>query len=197
MFRHVTSHRLKHAAGLVLCGWATGVLCQTPYSPPPRSVDDVLAVLEQYKPDPAAIEKARRTAAQEPPSNASPRELSIFFHKRGRAALELGNLAQEISDYRKALDYDPPNQAVEAGGVGAKVWILQDLAIAERDSGNLLNARQAREQILRLVQQTSSMTVAAHKNIATTHRSGTSTLFFLIIHLLRNHLCLSTLSPSW
>ena len=43
---------------------------QTPYVLPPRNVDDILAVLEQYKPDPTLAERRRAAASRQPPAVA-------------------------------------------------------------------------------------------------------------------------------
>ena len=44
------------------------VYAQDTYAPP-RNVDDILAVLDQYKPDPKRIEQNRAKAREEPAAN--------------------------------------------------------------------------------------------------------------------------------
>jgi hypothetical protein len=70
---------------------------QTP-SAPPRNVADILAVLDQYKPDPVAVEKLRAQAEVQPPVTKHEQELAVFFHKRARANENLGRFSQQTAD---------------------------------------------------------------------------------------------------
>ena len=49
---------------------------------PPKSIADILAILEQEKPDPAKISKLRDEADREPSSRASPSDLLTFYLRR-------------------------------------------------------------------------------------------------------------------
>jgi hypothetical protein len=46
---------------------------------PPRNVADILAVLDQYKPDPEATAKLRALAEAQPPDTKHEQELAIFY----------------------------------------------------------------------------------------------------------------------
>jgi hypothetical protein len=87
--------RLLIAAVLLLA--AIHGQAQTPPAPP-RNVADILAVLDQYKPDPAAVDKLRAQAEAQPPDTKNEKELGIFYHRRGRAHKDLGNAPQQIAD---------------------------------------------------------------------------------------------------
>lgn len=89
------------------------VLAQTPPAPP-RNVDDILAILEHYKPDPVAVEQLRAAVAAEPPATDNRQDLAIFYHRRSRANESLGRQRQRVADLNKALEY------VEAGGAAGR-----------------------------------------------------------------------------
>jgi CHAT domain-containing protein len=116
---------------------------------PPRNVDDVLAVLEQYKPDPAAIERLRAAVGATPPSTENRQQLANFYHRRARAHSELGDLRRQTEDLKLALDY--VNEGAVAGereGIGRINVILGELATAEELGGNLLRAIELRKRII-------------------------------------------------
>lgn len=87
-----------------------------PQAAPPRSVSDVLAVIDSHKPDPEAIRRNREAAALEPPSGADRVTLKRFYLARSEAAGRLGMLQKEISDLEDALKVtegaDPDNWLV-------------------------------------------------------------------------------------
>lgn len=93
--------QLLVAAALMLA--AIRGQAQTPPAPP-RNVADILAVLDQYKPDSAAVETSTAAASALPPvvgdlSDLSERQkLAVFFHRRARANGVIGKTAQEIAD---------------------------------------------------------------------------------------------------
>ena len=108
---------------------------QTP-SAPPRNVADILAVLDQYKPDLEAVAKLRAQAEAQPSATTNGQELAVFFHRRGRANKVLGNAKQQIADFGKALESVRPNAMPEDDGIGDRNRILSDLAEAELAGGN-------------------------------------------------------------
>jgi len=91
---------------------AAGVLCtvgaQTAagQGAPPKSIADILAILEQEKPNPAKIAKLRDEADREPPSRASPNDLLTFYLRRSEARQVAGRLAEARADIDKALSVD-------------------------------------------------------------------------------------------
>ncbi len=73
------------------------------FVPPPRQVDDILAILDEPAPEKAELVKKLKTrAAAEPPANASKKKLMKFYNKRGKAAANLGRHNQFLEDAREA-----------------------------------------------------------------------------------------------
>ncbi|MCX7167473.1 MAG: CHAT domain-containing protein [Rhodocyclales bacterium] len=103
---------------------------------PPRNVADILAVLDQYKPDPAAVAKLRAQAEAQPPDTRHEQELAIFYHRRGQANAVLGNAKQQIADLERALSYVFPSDLVKDGGIGDRRRITLDLIYAEIQGGS-------------------------------------------------------------
>jgi CHAT domain-containing protein len=111
-------------AGVILCALSTG--CQPDQKPvvsldqarqiqagmqgqasfvaPPRTITDITAVLDQYKPDPAKLEEARKKADAEPPQGLAPLKLADFYYDRGQAAAEIGRRAQQLEDARRSVE---------------------------------------------------------------------------------------------
>ena len=102
------------------------------YTPPPKTISDVVSLLDQQKPaDPKAVEKARKTATREPPLRAKGDDLANFYWRRGLAARRIGDVKQQIADLKKALRH-----AVWAD----KVRMGQDLSLAEAVGGSFADA---------------------------------------------------------
>lgn len=102
----------------------------------PRSIDDIVKVLDHYKPDAAAIEKARATLKQSPPESTENAVLFRFYSERAGAANKLGDSTEAIASLRKAREY-------MSSGDRSAPSLLQTLAVAEWFGGNPLNATQA------------------------------------------------------
>lgn len=103
---------------------------------PPRSVADIIAILDQYKPDEASLAKLRAQAEAQPPDTKHEQELAIFYHRRGRANKEVGNSKQQIADFETALRLALPSGITEAEGIGQRFRIVLDLIAAEIHGGN-------------------------------------------------------------
>ncbi|MBF0563448.1 MAG: tetratricopeptide repeat protein, partial [Alphaproteobacteria bacterium] len=71
---------------------------------PPRSVNDILALLDQEKPDPAKLLITLKAADAPPPSGANKAVLANFYLERGKAAATLGRSKQQIDDLTSAYD---------------------------------------------------------------------------------------------
>ena len=91
------SRLLRSGALLQVCVFAAWWLMtlrpahgQSVYTPPPRTVEDILAVLDQYKPDPTVAEKARAAASRQPPATANKADLAKFYLERSYAARDIG-----------------------------------------------------------------------------------------------------------
>ena len=73
------------------------------FVPPPRTIRDITAILDQQKPaDPAEIARKEAEADGQPPAGESGASLAKFYFKRGMAARHLGRSAQELADLREA-----------------------------------------------------------------------------------------------
>ena len=85
------------------------------FVPPPRRINDILAILDQsVQPDEAIVRKYKAVADQSPPQKADNVDLAYFFKRRGEAALQLGRLHQTLKDLRTALLYAEKTEMVDA-----------------------------------------------------------------------------------
>jgi len=75
---------------------------------PPRTIADITAVLDREKPDPAKVAAARAVADKAPPAGLDGAAAARFYFDRGTSAGELGRSAQELADYRKAVELIEP-----------------------------------------------------------------------------------------
>ena len=100
------------------------------FTKPSRRITDILAVLNQPGQFDAKITQQLKTkAAALPPAKADDSTMAVFYHDRGEAARQLGQIKQAIDDLRKALEYS------EKAGLRDD-RILRHLAIAEQGAGN-------------------------------------------------------------
>ncbi len=146
---------------------------------PPRTVEDILALLDQYRPDPIAVQELIDSANAEPPrvnslSDFSERQkLAVFFHKRSRARGLIGKAEQQIADLRKALEYVGTGATQEEfEGIGDKGYILHDLAIAEVSGGNWLRALDAWQSQIQLLGSGRGRTIWTWTAIANIHAAA-------------------------
>jgi CHAT domain-containing protein/tetratricopeptide (TPR) repeat protein len=110
---------------------------QAPHASP-RTIFDVTALLEQFKPDPVKVENAKARLAQQPPEGADDSTLARFYFERARAAEELGDVRKKLEDFRKAREY--------VRGTVDTWWVLEGLSNAETAVGNLRNVVELRLQ---------------------------------------------------
>jgi CHAT domain-containing protein/tetratricopeptide (TPR) repeat protein len=102
------------------------------FVPPPRTISDIAAILDQQKPDPAKLAAATAAADAQPPAGLSPVELAEFHFKRSNAARELGRDQQRRDDARLAYE-----AGVAAGLQGRELGrFLRQWATAEQHAGN-------------------------------------------------------------
>ena len=145
------------AASLIL-GWGAAVRAQSAanapeahaFTPPPRSIADITAILDREKPDPAKIAEAKQRADAQPPSGASDVELQKFYSSRGEAADNLGRSQQAITDFGKAVDLAQRNQANDPI---TYAQALSNTARANRKAGNTQAALQLYAQEADIVQR--------------------------------------------
>ena len=113
----------------------------TPETAPPRTVADIIKVLEHYKPDPAVATKAREAAAAQPPASTDRLTLLRFYVERARAAVKVGNTTQQITDLRTARQYMQRGEELS-------LFALGELATAEAIGGNIVNASAILDEVL-------------------------------------------------
>ena len=71
---------------------------------PPRTIADITAILDQEKPDPTRIAKAKTAADLPPPEGADAKKLAQFYYDRGNARSFLARNSDALADGKKALE---------------------------------------------------------------------------------------------
>jgi CHAT domain-containing protein/tetratricopeptide (TPR) repeat protein len=106
------------------------------FQPPPRTISDIAAILDQQRPDPAKVAAFVAKADAQPPVGAQGLALATFHYERGLAAGEIGRIRQRVSDLREAA------RLASAGGALPQVQSLyaQQLSIALGISGETREA---------------------------------------------------------
>jgi CHAT domain-containing protein len=110
---------------------------------PPRTISDITAVLDQYRPDPAKAAAEKAAADAQPAAGLAGVSLARFYYQRGIAAGEIGRLTQQLEDLHHAVEI----------GAGTDTLVLQALAQAEYQAGNPANAIRLSEQRIPLDSQ--------------------------------------------
>ena len=141
--------RRRIAAGVLAAasGFAAPASAQSEqekYALPPRTVEDVVRALDQYRQDPAIAGRARAAARAQPPATQDARTLFEFYLARGRAAVQTGAGRQVIEDLRKAVEHGREGRYDEFPAA------VQELAIAEMNYGNWLAALRGYEEVLQI-----------------------------------------------
>lgn len=76
------------------------------FTPPPRTIADVTALLSEEKhEDEEAFKKAVAAVDAVPPATDDAKTLAQFYMDRGRAAFAAGRADQELADYRLAVKH--------------------------------------------------------------------------------------------
>lgn len=120
---------------------------QNAYAPPPRNIDDILALLKQYETGSQSLRRKSRTEAlQSPPQAGNNVDLAMFYRNRAMAARQIGLISQEIADWRLAAKYIEGVRQQQ--GKANPTTIRRSLARAEAEGGNLLTAVQICERIV-------------------------------------------------
>jgi CHAT domain-containing protein len=101
------------------------------FVPPPRSSNDITAILDQQRlADPALTAAARAEADRPAPNTTNPGILADFYLQRGRAAAQIGRARQELDDLNEAARW------AARGSVANEAEILNELSTAEAFSGS-------------------------------------------------------------
>jgi CHAT domain-containing protein len=114
------------------------------FVPPPRTIADIAAILDNEKPNPQTLAKLTADADREPERGLSISELVLFHYERGEARTLLGRHADAIADGEKAL-------SLARNGVEAKLKhrIQQFVALRKQAAGDLKAAITLFEQMIR------------------------------------------------
>lgn len=112
------------------------------FVPPPRRINDVLAIMDQpHKGDATMSKELKARVNASPPKKGDDLALANFYYHRGRAAILLGRFNQALEDLRLAWSY-----SAKTGGPNRK--IMHNLAIAEWVCGNFKRAIALLEEAL-------------------------------------------------
>jgi len=123
----------------------TATFSKTGFVAPPRTVNDILALLDQEGPDPARVAASRAAAEAAPPPGLPPAEQAAFFQARGLAAGTLGRTGQQIADLTRACEL----AEAHPGRVDLS-RLLQQISFAHMRAGNRAEAVAWRKRQLAL-----------------------------------------------
>lgn len=123
----------------------------------PRSIQDVLKVLDQHQQASGVADKARGEADRQPPNTTDPIDLFNFYYSRAKAAQRIGRVDQQIADLKVALKNSPAGQE--------RRDVLWELVNAEAQGGDYANALALVEQVRGLSLQPGAA-VSAHAGYA-------------------------------
>jgi CHAT domain-containing protein len=114
------------------------------FTPPPRSVDDVVAQLELSRPNAERRARFVAAASAQPPATADATELTEFYNARADAAGALGRLEQQRDDLARAREIG------ERGNVRYQVLrvTLRDISRVEFQRGSFNASVKALEDAL-------------------------------------------------
>ena len=99
------------------------------FTPPPKTIKDITAILDAQKPDAEVIEKRRETADAKPPPGMRGAELAKFLWKRGLAAGKIGDARRQLADMKEAA---PLSKGADQQ---TRMDILFELGVAELGAG--------------------------------------------------------------
>src|SRR5262245_4175085 len=75
-----------------------------PFVPPPRTIADITAILDQQKQDPKHLAKLRADAYAAPPTGLGPAALSKFYYDRANIRADLGRNRDALADALKGIE---------------------------------------------------------------------------------------------
>ncbi len=132
---------------------------------PPRRIDDILSVLEQpgnY--DPETVKKLKSGVSTTPPATDNENILADFYLERGKNALSLGLMKQDLEDFQKALKYAEKKPGKKNTFYSDSNYkdLLFFLSIAEARYGNYNLAIDYIKKSLKLKQHGSRYVFLAH-----------------------------------
>ena len=119
------------------------------FVPPPRAINDIVALLERERPeDEKTLAEKRVLADGAPPAGLDPVALARFYAERARAADLIGRSRQKIEDFRKAAEAAGKAERMDPL---ERIWLRWGYGEALLDGGNPVEARDVFETILKKV----------------------------------------------
>ncbi len=115
------------------------------FAPPPHTIADITAILDQQAPDPARVAAAAARAEAPIPDGASPRELVVALLQRAQAACQIGRDHPCLADLQRAAQLVRPARDRMPM---LYVVTLRALAAALDDVGGLMGAARARRELV-------------------------------------------------
>lgn len=113
------------------------------FVPPPRSIADIAAILDNEKPDEATLAKLKAEADDEPDQKQSVSDLAESYYDRATARLLLGRQADAAEDAAKALAI-----ASRGGDPMLKQRIRQFVGMQQRLAGDLKGSIATFQQLI-------------------------------------------------
>ena len=110
------------------------------FSPPPRTISDIAAVLDEQRPDEARTATLRARADAEPPAGATGAALGEFLYERANARIEIGRTNDAIADYQDSYEASPD------------VGTLKELARAYAIAGRLVDSLRTNERVIGILE---------------------------------------------
>jgi len=112
------------------------------FAAPPGNIADITAILDQQRPDPAAMAANQAKADEAAPTDLMDIPLARFYLARGAAAGDIGHDAQRLDDYQKAYDLILPHRDKAVGDYATATNLL---GVAEAHAGYRKKALALRE----------------------------------------------------
>jgi CHAT domain-containing protein len=101
---------------------------------PPRSIADVVTILDSQKPDEAYRDRLAKALNATPPSIGGPMSISLFYQERANAAMRAGLRSQAVSDAEQGVKFTtaPINPRKSNDNPGADAVRVQALMLLLR-----------------------------------------------------------------
>ena len=120
-------------------------------APPPRTITDITAILEQEKANPKRAASMRAVADAAPPTGVAPTGLAQFYYDRGQKRAGLGRYSDAIADGEKAIEIGKGRIPIQQQGL-----IRQFIGLQHRNTGNPKKALEVFNTIVQEVNQPGS-----------------------------------------
>ncbi len=117
-----------------------------PFVPPPRTINDITAILElEKRDDPGGAAEARARVDEPPPATGDAAALANFYYRRGLAAQRIGRHGQGLGDLAKAVGY------ARSLPRATELEILSQVSSAEMINGDIPRSVEYARQAIRRV----------------------------------------------